>query len=171
MISRHVPGYRFTGAAASAPQGVYADDAAYVCQDMASLQLAFDTCWLMAKVCGLSIKIKGKSKTAYFATYWEGGIEKDIEGCEMWLPDDRWVPQILKRPKQPPPPGAGGDVHSYKQLGTELAPGWCGSMEEARSKVVTRCVQVVKLIRRIPVLTNEQMGQMMSLAIGGIVGL
>ena len=37
-------------------------------------------------------------------------------------------------------------------LGTELTPGWCGSMEEARSKVVTRCVQVVKLI----VLTNEQ---------------
>ena len=25
----------------------------------------------------LPIKIKGKSKTAYFATYWEGGMEKD----------------------------------------------------------------------------------------------
>lgn len=44
MISKHVPGYRFTGAAASVPQGVYADDAAYVCHDMAALQLAFDTC-------------------------------------------------------------------------------------------------------------------------------
>ena len=28
MISKHVPGYRFTGAAASVPQGIYADDAA-----------------------------------------------------------------------------------------------------------------------------------------------
>ena len=43
-------------------------------------------------------------------------------------------------------------------------------MEEARSKVVTRCVQVVKLIGRIPVLTSEQMDQMMSLAVGGIIG-
>ena len=43
-------------------------------------------------------------------------------------------------------------------------------MEEARSKVVTRCVQVVKLIGRIPVLTCEQTDQMMSLAVGGIIG-
>ena len=134
MISKHVPGYRFTGAAASVPQGIYADDAAYVCHDMAALQLAFDTCWMMAKVCGLQIKIKGKSKTAYFATYWEGGKERDVTGYELWLPDDRLVPQITKRPKGPQPPG---DLQ-YKHLGTELNPGWCGGMEEARSKVVTR---------------------------------
>ena len=170
MISKHVPGYRFTGAHASVPQGVYADDAAYVCHDMAALQLAFDTSWMMAKVCGLPIKIKGKSKTAYFATYWEGGIEKDVAGYELRLADGRLVPQILKRPKHPLPPGAKGDVHSYKHLGTELAPGWNGGMEEARSKVVTRCTQVVKLIGRIPVLTSEQMDQMVSLAIGGVIG-
>ena len=61
-------------------------------------------------------------------------------------------------------------MHSYKQLGTELTPGWRGGMEEARSKVVTRCVHVAKLIGRIPVLTSEQMDQRMSLAIGGIIG-
>ena len=170
MVSKHVPGYRFTGAAASIPQSVYADDAAYVCHDMASLQLAFDTSFMMAKVCGLPIKIKGKSKTAYFATCWEDGVEKDMTDYELRLPDNRLVPQIVKRPKRPLQPGARGDVHSYKHLGTELAPGWSGGMEEARSKVVTRCVQVVKLIGRIPVLTCEQTDQMMSLAVGGIIG-
>ena len=71
---------------------------------------------MMAKVCGLQIKIKGKSKTAYFATYWEGGKERDVTGYELRLPDDRLVPQIMKRPKGPQPPGSGDGVHSYKQV-------------------------------------------------------
>ena len=117
MISKHVPGYRFTGAAASVPQGIYADDAAYVCHDMAALQLAFDTCWMMAKVCGLQIKIKGKSKTAYFATYWEGGKERDVTGYELRLPDDRLVPQITKRPKGPQPPSTPTSTRHRAQPG------------------------------------------------------
>lgn len=169
MISKHVPGYRFTGAASATPQVVFADDCAYCCHDMASLQLAFDTCWMMAKVCGLPIKIKAKSKSAYFATYWAGTEEKDVSGYELRLPDGRVIPQIVKRPKAPLA-GAKADVYMYKHLGTELAPGWRDGMSEARAKVVTRCTQVLKLIGRIPVLTNEQMQQMMSLAIDGVIG-
>ena len=170
MISKHVPGYRFTGAPAATPQAVYADDCAYACHDLASLQLAFDTCWLVTRACGLKVMIKGKKKTAFMATYWDGAVEKDVTGWTVRLPDGRVVPQVLKRPSAPLPKGQKGDVHSYKHLGTELTAGWKDGMDEAREKVVMRCTQVVKLIGRIPVLTNEQMSGMMDLAVGGIVG-
>ena len=120
------------------PQVVYADDCAYICHDMASLQLAFDTSWLVAKVCGLKVMIKDKKKTAYMATYWEGSVEKDVTGYELRLPDGRIVPQILKRPKGPQETADVKDTHSYKHLGTELAPGWTGGMVEAREKVVRK---------------------------------
>ena len=76
----------------------------------------------------------------------------------------------MSRPKEKGQQGSGAEVHTYKHLGTELTPGWKGGMADARAKVVMRCTQVIKLIGRIPVLTNEQMSAMMSLAVDGIVG-
>eukprot|EP00966_Prymnesium_polylepis_P175723 4067133-Prymnesium_polylepis.1 len=68
-----------------------------ISDSIAGLQLAFDCCWAVAKVCGLQVKIKGKSKTAFTAVYWEGGKEKDVDMGKGWgirLPDGQWVPQI-----------------------------------------------------------------------------
>eukprot|EP00966_Prymnesium_polylepis_P293769 6784244-Prymnesium_polylepis.1 len=50
-----------------APILFFADDASMISNSIAGLQLAFDCCWTVAKACGLQVKIKGKSKTAFTA--------------------------------------------------------------------------------------------------------
>jgi len=52
----------------SCPILFFADDASMISDSIAGLQLAFDCCWTVAKVCGLGTKIGPKSKHALEAT-------------------------------------------------------------------------------------------------------
>mmetsp|Transcript_58631 Transcript_58631/g.154055 ORF Transcript_58631/g.154055 Transcript_58631/m.154055 type:complete len:227 (-) Transcript_58631:21-701(-) len=52
----------------SCPILFFADDASMISDSIAGLQLAFDCCWAVAKVCGLGTKIGPKSKHALEAT-------------------------------------------------------------------------------------------------------
>ena len=82
-----------------------------------------------------------------------------MTGWELKLPDGRIVPQLV-----------GDDTYTY--LGTEMTTGWNqGKAQDAlRQKVVRKCRQMIGLVGRVPCLTQEQMGQTISLGIGGIIG-
>jgi hypothetical protein len=56
VVTRTCEGFRFRGAAWSTPQCWYADDAAYASNDLAGLQLIFDTVWYASRVLGLTIR-------------------------------------------------------------------------------------------------------------------
>ena len=114
---------------------------------------------LRTKILGLSMTIKKKKKTAWSGVYWEHGIEKDVTGWELKLPDGRVVPQLV------------GD-ETYTYLGTEMTTGWNnGSAQKTlRKKVVRKCRQVIGLVGRVPGITHEQMGKAISLGVGGIIG-
>ena len=88
-------GYKYTGYK-RVKQLIYADDALYMTDNIADLQLMFDTCWTMMTMMGLQIMIKGKKKTAFMATYWKDGKQKNVDmgDVKMQLPDEREVPQI-----------------------------------------------------------------------------
>jgi hypothetical protein len=46
---------------------------------------------------GLEIRVKSDgTKTAYMATHWINGKEKDIDGWEMRFPDGTEIPQIRR---------------------------------------------------------------------------
>ena len=94
-IEQICDGYNFTGYG-EVKQLIYADDALYMAESIADLQLMFDTCWIMMTMMGLQVMIKGKKKTAFMATYWKDGkqIDVDMGALEMRLPDGRVVPQI-----------------------------------------------------------------------------
>jgi hypothetical protein len=62
----------------------FADDSAYLCEDIAGVQMALDAMWVVARVSGLHVTVKATdaetrvgSKTAWMGTYWNaGGQEK-----------------------------------------------------------------------------------------------
>ena len=98
MISKHVRGYRFTGAPAATPQVAYADDCAFACHDMASIQLAFDTCWLVAKGAGCPSRSRARANRPTSPRTGKGEAEeKDVTGYryKLRLSDGRIVLQIL----------------------------------------------------------------------------
>ena len=98
-IERLGNGYGFRGYG-QVGQLVYADDALYIAETIADLQMMFDTCWMMMTMMGLQVMIKGKSKTAFMATYWEstqqGPKQRNVDmgSVRMRLPDGRDIPQI-----------------------------------------------------------------------------
>ncbi len=74
-----------------------ADDGCFLCDDLASLQLAIDTAWIICKVMGLELQVKDKKKTAWSGVYWEGAQEKDVTGYEVRLPCGMVVPAAAGR--------------------------------------------------------------------------
>ena len=87
----------------------YCDDGAFAAKDLATLQLVMDTCWMVTRAAGLKIMIKGVKKTAWQATYWEGEVEKEVEGWTIALPDGRIVPQVRQEEQQ----NAKGDGNTW----------------------------------------------------------
>jgi hypothetical protein len=180
------------------PELWFADDALLLSDSVAGLQLAFDCCAVVAKICGLQIRIKGKSKTAFMATYWEGDKEKDVEmgdGFGIYLPDGEQVPQIYagegagkqagytvetKRKEREAAekrkehgekePAKDVEVRGYRYLGTEITPRWQNGQEEMREEARRTSIQVLQLIGRIPGLSNAQMSNVMSMAVGSMIG-
>ena len=108
---------------------------------------------------GVKLQVKAKRKTCWAATYWEDGVEKDVSGWDMKLPDGTVIPQI-----------AGEET--YKYLGTELRSGWAdgSTHEDARDKVKRKCRQLIGLIGRVPLATLAQMEKAIALAISGTIG-
>ena len=113
------------------PQLVYADDGLFLSNDIATMQLALECAWLVTKICGNSLQVKKKKKSAWSATYWENNEERDVEGYEMRMPDDTRIPQLK------------GD-ETYKYLGTELRTGWANG--EGQTEMRERCVADCKRV-------------------------
>ena len=149
-------------------QGWYADDACLHASSPHELRKMIECCWMMARICGLHVNVKGKKKTAWSGTYWTKDgrgrmVEKDIE-CGEWkmqLPDGTEVPQIKMGPDQ--------DVDYYKHLGSEMGPGFTGGQDRVRAKVVARCVGVIGVIGGIKGLGVKVLNDAIESAIGGIV--
>ena len=141
------------------PQLVYADDGLFLSNDIATMQLALECAWLVTKICGNSLQVKQKKKSAWSATYWENDEERDVEGYEMRMPDGMTIPQLR------------GD-ESYKYLGTELRTGWANGegQTEMRKRCVADCKRVIWIIGNLPHLTGEQIRRNMALALSGIIG-
>jgi hypothetical protein len=165
---------------------------------VAGLQLTFDCCWVVAKICGLQVRIKGKSKTAYMATYWMNGKEHDVEmgeGFGIRMPDEEWVPQIKagtaeaarttwgiatarKREEAAAKRKADGqlplakdkEIRTYTHLGTGMTPRWKNGQEVAREAVRKDAIAVITTIGRIPGLSNAQMANVMNMATNSLIG-
>eukprot|EP00965_Chrysotila_dentata_P000281 8796-Pleurochrysis_carterae.AAC.1 len=61
-----VPGIEFnTQVAKSAPFLIYADDGIILTDSVNTLQLAMEVMWVVTKILGLNMQIKGKKKTAW----------------------------------------------------------------------------------------------------------
>ena len=145
----------------------FADDAILLTDSVHTLQLAFECTWLVSRIMGLTMGVNGKKKTCWAATYWENGIEKDVSGWEITLPDGTVVPQLVSKTEE------GETVNeTYKYLGTEMRAGWADGHghDETRAKVVRKCRQLIGLIGRAPLATQQQMSKAISLAISGTIG-
>ena len=61
---------------------------------------------------------------------------------------------------------------TYKYLGSEMRTGWAedASQKELRTKIKRKCRQLIGLISRAPLLTEEQMNTAFSLALGSVIG-
>ena len=164
-VSRLCGGFTFRADGRDVPQLYYADDGALLAgggnvgEATATLQLAFECTWLVSQILGLKMSIKGKRKTAWCGTYWSGGLELDISGWEIRLPNGDLVPQLRAD-------------EMYKYLGTELASGWHDGRAHValRKKAVRKCRQLIGMIGRVPRLRQDQMSKGMSLAIAGVIG-
>ena len=59
--------------------------------DIATMHAArarrLECAWLVTKICGNSLQVQKKNKSAWSATYWENNEERDVEGYEMRMPD------------------------------------------------------------------------------------
>ena len=70
MATRVCRGYRFgqTGT----PQVWYADDSAWLCEDLAGVQMALDSMWVVARISGLQVSVNSKGiRTAWMGTYYD----------------------------------------------------------------------------------------------------
>ena len=146
----------------------FADDACLIASSLHELRKMMECCWIIARISGLKIMVKGKKKTAWAGTYWTKDgrgkdVEKDVE-CGEWrmlLPDGTEVPQIKM--------GVGEDVNYYKHLGSEVGPGFTGGQDRVRAKVVTRCVGIIGVIGGIKGLGVTAMNEAIESAVGGVV--
>ena len=188
-IVRLVKGFKFDGydEQGGVPECWFCDDAAFMTDSPHMLQLAYETSWLIGKVCGLKLMIKeNKKKSAFIATYWDSaGRQRDVLGPDggdwpIILPDGRRVPQI--RQVTPVARASRGvrakasavvdkrakpdDVHEYKYLGTWITPQWRSGMELTREQVRTDCIQAIKLAGRLPRLSSEQLADVINTVIG-----
>ena len=69
-------------------------------------------------------------KTAYLASYWEGGKEREMT-LDLWTPDGTPIPKAK-----------GG---KYKLLGCMTQAGWVGAFRDARAAAVSKCTSVIRL--------------------------
>ena len=160
MATQVCRGYEFGHTAV--PQCWYADDSAYLCEDLAGVQMALDAMWVVARVSGLKVTVKAKdaetrvgSKTAWMGTYYnEKGEEKEVTGWKIKLPDDTHVPQ----------------VRAYKYLGTPMQIEWKGRHDAMRSKKVGACCGLLRQIGRVEMLGPRQVRRAMELALAGVCG-
>ena len=177
------------GTAGTTPELWYADDASFLSDSVAGLQLAFDCCWVVAKICGLRVMVKGKKKTAYMAVQWVDGVQRDIEMGDdfgIHLPDGQLIPQILageagaksaswnirsaKKARDNKQSKPDREVRTYRYLGTEMTPLWHNGQTPSRDEVRKTCIEIIRTIGRIPHMNNDHMRRVMSLAIGGVIG-
>ena len=160
MASQVCRGYRFgqTGV----PQCWYCDDSAWMCEDLAGVQMALDAMWVVARVSGLQVTVKEKdfetrkgSKTAWMGVYYdEAGRECEVTGARVEMVSGRMVPQ----------------VREYKYLGTPLQIGYEGRHDAMRAKVVGTCCALIRKIGRVDMLGPRQTRRAMELAIAGVMG-
>eukprot|EP00965_Chrysotila_dentata_P100947 3334443-Pleurochrysis_carterae.AAC.1 len=125
-MQRLVPGIEFnTKGSRVTPFLIYADDGIILTDSIHTLQLAFEVMWVMTKILGLNMQIKGKEKTAWSGVYYnEEGQENDISGWEITLPDGTKIPQLK-------------GTETYKYLGTHLRPGRAkGSSVKQMRKII-----------------------------------
>ena len=153
-------GYRFGRTAV--PQLWYADDSVFMCEDLAGVQLAADALWVVTRVAGLQVTIKERdfetrvgSKTAWMGTYYDDkGVEREIAGADVQLPDGRKVPQVKE----------------YKYLGTPLQVEFEGRHTKMRKTVVRNCCALIRQIARVDMLGPRQTQRCMELALAGVLG-
>eukprot|EP00965_Chrysotila_dentata_P097060 3208342-Pleurochrysis_carterae.AAC.1 len=83
-MQRLVPGIEFNMKGARGPPFlIYADDGIILTDFIHIVQLAIGAMWVMTKMLGLKMQIKGKKKTAWSGVYYnEDGRESDITGWE-----------------------------------------------------------------------------------------
>jgi len=58
--------------------------------------MVIDTCWMVTRAAGLKIQIKKDKKTAWQASYWEDGKEKEVTGWTVRMPDGTEVPRVAR---------------------------------------------------------------------------
>jgi hypothetical protein len=94
-VSRLCEGAKITGSDKRVSMLFFADDGLILADDVQTLRRAFEAMWIVARVAGLKLQVKGKKKTAWSATYWESdGTERDVTGWEMVMPDGTTIPQL-----------------------------------------------------------------------------
>ena len=161
VVHKLCKGKTFTVAGQGSIICTFADDMLLTTNDVQTLQHAYEAAWMVANITGLKLQVKGKKKCAWSATYWlQDGTEKDVTGWEMRMPDGETViPQLVGE-------------ETYKYLGSEMRTGWAegASQKELRTKIKRKCRQLIGLIGRAPLLTEEQMNTAFSLALGSVIG-
>eukprot|EP00965_Chrysotila_dentata_P015738 521037-Pleurochrysis_carterae.AAC.1 len=116
--------------------------------------------WVMTKLLGLNMQIKGKKKTAWSGVYYnEEGQECDIEGWAVVLPDGTKIPQLK-------------GMETYRYLGTQLRPGRAkgSSVKQMRKLIADKTKRIIFAIGRLPGLTQKQLGSILALGIAGVLG-
>ena len=102
LVHEAVQGYKFR--AGGVPQVFYCDDGAFMSETLAGLQMAFDACWVAARVAGLEVRAKPEeaqtrrgTKTAWMGCYYDKqGKEKEITGYTMRFPTGEVIPQVTQ---------------------------------------------------------------------------
>ena len=137
---------------------VYADDGMLIADSPNTLQLAFDTLWMIASAMGLNAVIKKKSKTAWTGVYYHKGQPKDIANWTIKFPDGTPIPQLQ-------------NGEEYKYLGTHLPAAWNTKHTHAttRQKTIQACKKVIQHIGSLP-LAPETLNRAINLATAGIIG-
>eukprot|EP00965_Chrysotila_dentata_P115641 3821710-Pleurochrysis_carterae.AAC.5 len=161
VMQRLVPGIEFNvKGSRGTPFLIYADDGIILTDSIHTLQLAMEVMWVMTKILGLHMQIKGKKKTAWSGIYYnEDGKESDITGWDIVLPDGEKIPQLL-------------GAETYKYLGTQLRPGRArgGSIKDMRKVVASKAKRTIFAIGRLPGMSQEQLGKTLALGIAGVLG-
>ena len=154
-VSKLCKGYKFRGAARRVPQLWYCDDGAFCTSDLYTLQLVVDTCWMVTRAAGMRMQIKKDKKTAWQASYWENGVEKEVTGWEIRAPDGTLIPQVEKQ---------------YTYLGSAEPAMWEGAQEGVRKHVVRTCTKLMRMIGRVGGMGERQFRVALGLAVEGTIG-
>eukprot|EP00965_Chrysotila_dentata_P235286 6200657-Pleurochrysis_carterae.AAC.3 len=136
------------------------DDGIIFTDSIHALQLAMEVMWVMTKILGLEMQIKGKKKTACSGVYYnEEGKESDILGWEVILPDGEKIPQLK-------------GAETYRYLGTHLKPGRArgGSIWDTRKIIAEKTKRIIFAVGRLLGLTQEQLGRTLALGVAGVLG-